>query len=46
MFFDNAEDKSIILINNGEELRILLSEMFGFEFYVTQTSHIDRCDEP
>lgn len=35
IFFDNAEDKSIILINNGEELKILLSEMFGFEFYVT-----------
>ena len=35
MFFDDIEDKSIITISNGNELYKLLSEMFGFEFYIT-----------
>ena len=35
MFFDNIEDKSVILISNGKELYKLLDEMFGFEFYIT-----------
>ena len=35
MFFDDIEDKSVILISNGNELQKLLDEMFGFEFYIT-----------
>lgn len=35
MFFDDIEDKSVIIISNGNELYKLLSEMFGFEFYIT-----------
>ena len=27
MFFDNAEDKSIILINNGEELDDIIDDL-------------------
>ena len=35
MFFDDGEDEAILCISNGEDLYILLYEMFGFEFYIT-----------
>lgn len=35
MFFDDIEDKSVIVISNGKSLYKLLDEMFGFEFYIT-----------
>lgn len=35
MFFDDIEDKSVLVINNGKSLYKLLDEMFGFEFYIT-----------
>lgn len=35
MFFDDIEDKSVLIINNGKSLYKLLDEMFGFEFYIT-----------
>lgn len=35
MFFDDIEDKSVILISNGNDLYKLLNMMFGFEFYIT-----------
>lgn len=35
MFFDDIEDRSVLVINNGKSLYKLLDEMFGFEFYIT-----------
>lgn len=35
MFFDDSEDEAILCISNGEDLYILLYEMFGYEFYIT-----------
>lgn len=35
IFFDDVEDKSVLVINNGKNLHKLLNEMYGFEFYVT-----------
>ena len=35
MFFDDEEDKSVIEIKGGNDLHKLLSEMYGFEFYIT-----------
>lgn len=35
IFFDDIEDKSVLVINNGKNLHRLLDEMYGFEFYVT-----------
>lgn len=35
MFFDDYEDKSVLVISNGKALYRLLDEMFGFEFYIT-----------
>lgn len=35
LFFDSIEDNSMIVINNGQILYKILSEMFAFEFYIT-----------
>lgn len=35
MFFEIDEDKSMLVINNGQILYKILSEMFAFEFYIT-----------
>ena len=35
MFFDIDEDNSMIVINNGQTLYKIISEMFAFEFYIT-----------
>lgn len=35
MFFDDCEDRSVIAINEGEDLHKLLYETYGFEFYIT-----------
>lgn len=35
MFFDDIEDKSVLVISSGKSLSKLLDEMFGFEFYIT-----------
>lgn len=35
LFFNEAEDNSMLLINSGDELDYILSETYGFEFYVT-----------
>lgn len=35
MFFDNMEDESVFVLKNGQDLYTLLSEMYGFEFYIT-----------
>lgn len=35
MFFDDGEDDAMLVINDGNALYKLLSEMFGFEFYIT-----------
>ena len=37
MFFDDCEDRSIIEINGGKDLYKLLFEMYGFEFYITNS---------
>ena len=35
MFFDDIEDKSVLVISDGKSLYKLLDDMFGFEFYIT-----------
>ena len=35
MFFDDIEDKSVMVISNGNQLCKLLGEMFGVQFYIT-----------
>lgn len=35
IFFNQQEDKEMFLIQSGEDLNYILSETFGFEFYIT-----------
>ena len=35
IFFNQQEDKEMFLIHSGEDLNYILSETFGFEFYIT-----------
>lgn len=35
MFFDKMEDESVFFLKNGQDLNTLLSEIYGFEFYIT-----------
>ena len=35
MFFNQNEEKEMFLIRSGEDLNYLLSETYGFEFYIT-----------
>ncbi len=35
MFFNQDEDKEMILIKTGDDLNHILSETYGFEFYIT-----------
>lgn len=35
MFFNEDDDKRMYKILNGEDLNYILSETFGFEFYIT-----------
>jgi len=35
LFFNKSDDKSMLLVNSGEDLEYILSETYGFEFYVT-----------
>ena len=34
-FFNKSDDKSMFLINSGDDLDYILSETCGFEFYIT-----------
>lgn len=38
MFFADCEDRAIIEINGGKDLYKLFSEMYGFEFYITNST--------
>ena len=35
LFFNKSDEKSMFLINSGNDLDFILSETYGFEFYVT-----------
>lgn len=35
MFFNQEEEKEMFLIQSGEDLNYVLSETYGFEFYIT-----------
>ena len=35
LFFNKSDDKSMFLINSGDDLDYILSETCGFEFYIT-----------
>ena len=35
LFFNQDEEKKMFLIQNGDDLNYILSETYGFEFYVT-----------
>ena len=35
MFFNQTEEEEMILIQSGEDLNYILSETYGFEFYIT-----------
>ncbi len=35
LLLDACDDESIFVINSGNDLYTLLSEMYGFEFYIT-----------
>ena len=35
MFFDSKEEKDMLLIQSGDDLNYILSETYGFEFYIT-----------
>ena len=35
MFFNQEDDKEMLLIQSGDDLHYILSETFGFEFYIT-----------
>ena len=35
MFFNQDDEKEMFLIKSGEDLNYILSETFGFEFYIT-----------
>lgn len=35
MFFNQSEDKEMFLVQSGDDLNYLLSQTYGFEFYIT-----------
>ncbi|MCI8557715.1 MAG: hypothetical protein HFI19_08125 [Lachnospiraceae bacterium] len=39
MFFNQAEEKEMFLVQSGEDLNYILSETYGFEFYITDKQY-------